>query len=102
MSNDDVIGRTVKTGFDPSNVVDLELAKRRRLVALDPGQAMAEARVDAEQDDRERRVRLMLLAIVRAQGRVRIERVDLDAVSSGGKLDVKVQADGSLVVSFLS
>lgn len=45
--------------------------------------------------------RHMLAALCRAQGRVRIPRGDLDKITQRDKLDVKVQENGDLVVTFV-
>jgi hypothetical protein len=46
------------------------------------------------------KTRHMLFALVRATGRVRIHRDDLKRVTDRDKLDVKVQENGDLVVTF--
>lgn len=43
----------------------------------------------------------MLAALVRATGRVRIMREDLEAIGARDRLDVKAQDNGDLVVTFL-
>lgn len=65
---------------------------------MDPGAAFEAVR----EDDRTLRMRLMLFALVRREGRVRISRADLEAAQRGGKLDVKTQENGDLVVSFVT
>lgn len=47
-----------------------------------------------------RRLRLMLFALVRREGRVRISQREYQAIADADKLDVKVQENGDLVVSF--
>jgi hypothetical protein len=46
------------------------------------------------------KLRLMLFALIRREGRVRISRREVDAITDADKLDVKVQENGDLVVSF--
>lgn len=45
--------------------------------------------------------RIMLAALVRKEGRIRITRRELEAVQQRDKLDVKVQENGDLMVTFL-
>ncbi len=45
--------------------------------------------------------RIMLAALVKRDGRVRITRRELEAVQQRDKLDVKVQENGDLMVTFV-
>lgn len=47
------------------------------------------------------KARIMLAALVKRDGRVRITRRELDAIEQRSKLDVKVQENGDLVVTFV-
>lgn len=56
--------------------------------------------VDRAKYDRLNKARVMLAALVKQSGRVRISKRDLTPVE-GSKLDVKVQENGDLVVTFV-
>lgn len=83
---------------DGSNVLSIEAFKAKQ--AMNPGEAMAEVSGEKLVNDQLERLMRVLFALVRAQGRVRIARADLEA-ATGGKLDVKVQENGDLIVSFV-
>ena len=58
-------------------------------------------RVGDEQAAKLQRMRQLLFAIVKREGRVRLTRAELAAIEPRAGLDVKVQENGDLVVTFL-
>lgn len=85
---------------DEHVVVDLAAWTRER----EEANRKAEQRlvsVDERGLEKLHRARIMLAALVRKTGRVRISRSDLDSITPASKLDVKVQPSGDLVVTFV-
>jgi hypothetical protein len=54
-----------------------------------------------EQAQKMQRMRVMLFALVKQLGRARLTQAELNAIAPKDGLDVKVQPDGSLVVTYL-
>lgn len=54
-----------------------------------------------EQAQKMQRMRIMLFALVKQLGRVRLTQAELNAIAPKDGLDVKVQPDGSLVITYL-
>ena len=76
-------------------VADIRQARAKR-------DEQAEAQDLAALMDRLRRAQYMLTALVKQQGRVRIDRAMLDNLRTTDRLDVKVQEGGDLVVTYLA
>lgn len=57
--------------------------------------------VGEEQAGKLQKMRQMLFALIRREGRVRLSRADLAAVALKDGLDAKVQENGDLVVTYL-
>jgi hypothetical protein len=57
--------------------------------------------VDERHYERLTRAQIMLAVLVREHGRVRLSARDLAAVTRKDKLDVKVQDNGDVIVSFV-
>jgi len=57
--------------------------------------------VGEEQAGKLQKMRQMLFALIRREGRVRLSQADLAAVAPKDGLDAKVQENGDLVVTYL-
>lgn len=80
-------------------VADIREMRERRARERQEAQDNEDMR---ETFDRLRRGQYMLTALVREQGRVRISRAALESIKRTDRLDVKVQENGDLVVTFLA
>lgn len=93
-----------------SNVVTLEAAKSRQVLRAETRAALkAEHRkesleklaVDDARIAKLLRARHMLFALLKQSGRARIDRRLLDSINLTDTMDIKVQENGDLVVTFV-
>lgn len=84
---------------DGADVVPITRQQRRAQERAAQKDAQSLVHVTKEQYDKLHRARIMLAALVRREGRVRIARRELE-LQRGDKLDVKVQENGDLMVTF--
>lgn len=96
-----VLEEIVQEPVDEDNVVPLMSRQQRRaaerVAAKEAEQSLVS--ITTAQLEKLHRARIMLAALVRREGRVRIPQKEL-TIRKGDQLDVKVQDNGDLVVTY--
>lgn len=92
-------GEEAEGDDEGAEVVPITRQQRRAQERAAAKEAQSLVHVTKEQYDKLHRARIMLAALVRREGRVRIARRELE-LQRGDKLDVKVQENGDLMVTF--
>jgi hypothetical protein len=82
--------------IDLSNWIEKKEQAKQRNVQIAPT-----VTVDEKRYERLGRAQVMLAALVKASGRVRIPRADIESIGKDSRLDVKVQENGDIVVSYM-